>query len=275
LQDLELSYRPVELRGPIEEAMERRRPVRLRAVMPAPGRGSPIDLNVEVVPLGTDEEPIGVSVSFVDVSEAKRLQQDLENSNQELETAMEELQSTNEELETTNEELQSTNEELETTNEELQSTNEELETMNEELQSANEELETVNEELNTRTSELAEVNAFMDSVLRGIRSGVVVLDRELRVRAWNAMSEELWGLRGDEVMGQPLLNLDLGVPLDALKRLIRAAAEGELEQERIVVDAVDRRGRPLRCRIRCSRFQDELNDRGVILLMEAEAATED
>ena len=59
---------------------------------------------------------------------------------------LEELQSTNEELETTNEELQSTVEELETTNEELQSTNEELETMNEELQSTNEELQTINEE---------------------------------------------------------------------------------------------------------------------------------
>ena len=68
--------------------------------------------------------------------------------------AYEELQSTNEELETTNEELQSTNEELETTNEELQSTNEELETMNEELQSTNEELETINEELRDRTGEL-------------------------------------------------------------------------------------------------------------------------
>ena len=275
LQDLELSYRPVELRAPIREALENRRPVQLRAEMPSPAGGSRVNLNIEISPLGSGDEPMGVSVSFVDVSEAKQLQQDLENSNQELETAMEELQSTNEELETTNEELQSTNEELETTNEELQSTNEELETMNEELQSTNEELETVNEELNERTSELAEVNSFMDSVLRGIGAGVVVLDKELRVQSWNAMSEELWGLRADEVRGQPFLNLDLGLPLDALKRQIRAAVDGDLEQDTIVVDAVNRRGRQVRCRVTCSGFEDERNDRGVILMMETEAATED
>lgn len=49
---------------------------------------------------------------------------------------MNQLQSTNEELETTNEELQSSNEELETTNEELQATNDELHTVNEELSSS-------------------------------------------------------------------------------------------------------------------------------------------
>ena len=82
---------------------------------------------------------------FHDVTAARRLQDELEHANRQLETAYEELQSTNEELETTNEELQSTVEELETTNEELQSTNEELETMNEELQSTNDELQTIND----------------------------------------------------------------------------------------------------------------------------------
>ena len=147
--------------------------------------------------------------------------------------------------------------------------------MNEELQSTNEELETVNEELNERTSELAEVNSFTDSVLRGIRAGVVVLDDALRVRAWNAMSEELWGLRADEVRGQSFLNLDLGLPLDVLKRQIKAAVDGDLEQETIVVDAVNRQGRRMRCRVTCSRFEDELNDRGGILMMETETATKD
>ncbi len=90
-----------------------------------------------------------------------------------------------EELETTNEELQSTNEELETTNEELQSTNEELETMNEELHSTNEELETINDELRQRTRELNQTNFFLESILASLEHGVVVLDRELRVVAWN------------------------------------------------------------------------------------------
>ena len=120
----------------------------------------------------------------------------LQEAKREVETAYEELQATVEELETTNEELQSTNEELETTNEELQSTNEELETMNEELQSTNEELETMNDELHQRTDELNEVERFLGGDPREPQRGaVVVVDRELRVTAWNDAARELWGLR--------------------------------------------------------------------------------
>src|SRR5262249_61882443 len=104
-------------------------------------------------------------------------------------------------LETTNEELQSTNEELETTNEELQSTNEELETMNEELQSTNEELETMNDELNDRSLDLNEMNSFLNAILGSIQAGVVVVDRDLVVNAWNEGANDLWGLAGAEVLG--------------------------------------------------------------------------
>ena len=91
---------------------------------------------------------------------------------------IEELQSTNEELETTNEELQSTNEELETTNEELQSTNEELETTVEELQAANTELAALNAELEGRTAELNRLDAYHRGLLNSLEQGVVVLDRD-------------------------------------------------------------------------------------------------
>ncbi|HEX8906954.1 MAG TPA: CheR family methyltransferase, partial [Longimicrobiaceae bacterium] len=133
LQDLTVSYRPVELRSKIEQAQGERRAVVLRNVEHPLPDGELHHFDVHVVPLAGDGEPLGVSIAFVDVTEYKRLQAELQEANQELETAFEELQSTNEELETTNEELQSTNEELETMNEELQSTNEELETINDEL----------------------------------------------------------------------------------------------------------------------------------------------
>jgi two-component system CheB/CheR fusion protein len=134
IQDLEMSYRPVELRSLIEQATRERRPVAVKDVeWQTLGRDTRF-FDVSVVPLfDGGARPIGVTVSFSDVSRIQELQTQLNRSRQDLETAYEELQSTNEELETTNEELQSTVEELETTNEELQSTNEELETMNEEL----------------------------------------------------------------------------------------------------------------------------------------------
>src|SRR5437667_180926 len=143
----------------------------------------------------------------------QQAKQDAETVNEELQAANEELQSTNEELETTNEELQSTNEELETTNEELQSTNEELETMNEELQSTNEELNTINEELRERTDELNRSNAFLNSILSSLRGGVVVVDRNNNVLIWNYMAEDLWGLRAEEIKGQSLMDLDIGLPV--------------------------------------------------------------
>src|SRR5262249_53325314 len=153
--------------------------------------------------------------------------EELEHSNQELETAYEELQSTNEELETTNEELQSTVEELETTNEELQSTNEELETMNEELQSTNEELQTINEELRRRTDELNQVNGFLESILTNLRVGVVVVDRNLQIQIWSRRAEDMWGLRADEAQNKNFLNLDIGLPVESLKAPIRACLTQE------------------------------------------------
>ncbi|HEX6863831.1 MAG TPA: PAS domain-containing protein, partial [Thermoanaerobaculia bacterium] len=187
----------------------------------------------------------------------------------ELETAYEELQSTNEELETPNEELQSTVEELETTNEELQSTNEELETMNEELQSTNEELQTINDELRQRGDELNAANAFLQSVMTSLRGGVAVVDRELRLLAWSRHAEELWGLRLGEVSGQHLLNLDIGLPVERLRPALKACLSGDSAIEQVVLDAVNRRGKTIRCTVTCTPLMGGKNEvRGVILFME-------
>src|SRR5262249_32070195 len=143
LQDLELSYRPLELRSRIETVVAERRPVIERRVE-LPGGAEVRVFDVVLAPLVLDGgEYAGTGIAYVEVTPQRRVEEELDQSRRSLDTAYEELQSTVEELETTNEELQSTNEELETTNEELQSTNEELETMNEELQSTNEELETI------------------------------------------------------------------------------------------------------------------------------------
>ncbi|MGN6393648.1 MAG: PAS domain-containing protein, partial [Gemmatimonadales bacterium] len=271
LQDLELSYRPFELRSAIERAYAER-----RATSAADGRwtgsgGQPTFLELSVVPLldptGT---PFGVSVHFLDVSRQRRLQEEVHRANQELETALEELQSTNEELETTNEELQSTVEELETTNEELQSTNEELETMNEELQSTNEELQTINEEARDRGDQLAELNAFLESILTSLKSAVAVVDRDLHVRKWSHRAEDLWGLRSEEVLLKNFLNLDIGLPVERLRAPIRACLSGEAEFTDVVVDAVNRRGRPIQVRVSCTPLGAVPTEEamGVILLME-------
>ncbi|HYH80585.1 MAG TPA: PAS domain-containing protein, partial [Longimicrobium sp.] len=232
--------------------------------------GELLHFDVHVAPLlDAGKALLGVSVSFVDTTAYYRIESELQGANQELETAFEELQSTNEELETTNEELQSTIEELETTNEELQSTNEELETMNEELQSTNEELETINDELYRRTGELNNTNAYMNSILTSLRAGVAVLDRQLAIRVWNRKAEDLWGVRTDEVIGHAFQNLDIGLPVERLKPAIRACLDGRSEYEDVALDAVNRRGRTIHCRVSATPLRGADREvRGVVLVVE-------
>jgi two-component system CheB/CheR fusion protein len=270
LRDLQLSYRPIDLRSLIERAVTEERPVVVKEIDWPGHLGDRRWLDLHVAPLsGRAGAVAGTVLTFTDVTSHRRLQRELEQSHQELETAYEELQSTNEELETTNEELQSTVEELETTNEELQSTNEELETMNEELQSTNEELQTMNDELRTQGDELNSANSFLQSILASLQGGVAVVDRELRVLAWNERAEDLWGVREAEVTGKHLLNLDIGLPLDRLRSLLRTCISGESESEHVIVPAVNRRGRSIHCDVTCAPLRGLTDDmRGAILVME-------
>jgi two-component system CheB/CheR fusion protein len=263
-QDLEVSFRPVELRAHIEEAQLHRRPVWVRDVEHL--RGSEVaSLDIQVVPL-VDESgaDVGLTIIFNDVSQHRQLQKELTYANRQLEVAYEELQSTNEELETTNEELQSTVEELqstveelETTHEELQSTNEELETMNEELHSMNDELQFSNEALPDRQDEVERLNRFMTAVLGSMNAGVAVVDGDMQILAWNSRAEELWGVRTEEALGEHLMNLDIGLPVEQLRQPIRTQlAEPELDPTVVVLDCVNRRGKALRVQVTLTHIRD-------------------
>ncbi len=272
-QDLELSYRPLELRSYIAQATVERHPVwALNVEWGRPG-GDILHFDVQVVPLQSDAgAELGVSIFFTDVTRYRQLQDELEYANRQLETAYEELQSTNEELETTNEELQSTVEELETTNEELQSTNEELETMNEELQSMNDELQGSNDELRDRTTQVSELNQFLESILSSLRDAVAVTDRDLKLLVWNERAADLWGLRSEEVIGEHLLNLDIGLPVEQLRPLVRRVLSDGAPppDEDLHIDAINRRGRPITVRVTASPLRGGDGDiTGVILVLDS------
>ena len=271
IQDLEVSYRPAELRSLIERAYAERTRVSLREVQWRPRQAmEDMRLTIEVCPLSEGDGSLtGVSVLFSNVTEAYQLQHALAKSKENLETAYEELKSTNEELETTNEELQSTVEELETTNEELQSTNEELETMNEELRSTNTELQTMNDELRRRGEELNELNDFLAAVFASMRGGVVVLDTSMRVLVWNGQSEDMWGVRASEVLDTNFFGLDIGFPVDQLAARVRAALRGLSEEDMSPIAATNRRGRSIVCRVTCAPLRSVKGIvRGVIVTME-------
>jgi two-component system, chemotaxis family, CheB/CheR fusion protein len=274
-QDLDLSYNPVDLRSAMEAAYESGTLVALgRVEWVRPDEPVRVyDINVRPV-MAESGRGLGAAISFEDVTQLVRVEEERDRSLRRLETAYEELQSTVEELETTNEELHSTNEELETTNEELQSSNEELETMNEELQSTNDELEAMNDEQATRSAELDLANMFLEGILAGLGVGVVVVDREEKVQVWNANSEDLWGLRSDEVEGQPLSELDVGFPVSELTKLLRQVFAGTAGAEE-TLRATTRRGKPVQCHVRIQPLRESGGDTyGALLLMEVSDAPE-
>jgi len=267
---------PIDIQGVVGSALsDRRRVVAEDVAFTAPDGGRR-QLSVIAVPLvATDGLGTGVSVAFDDVTRYASMQEELDRSRRDLEAAYEELESTIDELETTNEELQSANEELQTTNEELQSTNEELETMNEELQSTNEELETINDELRDRTAELNRVNEFLEVVFGSLGVAVAVVDRRDRVQVWNRGAEDLWGMRQEEALDQHFLALDIGLGPERLASPLRTVMGGG-ERQTMILDAVNRRGKAIRCAVAVlpllSGTGDERHVAGVIVLMEDEGA---
>jgi two-component system CheB/CheR fusion protein len=134
------------------------------------------------------------------------------------------------------------------------------------------ELQTVNEELRERTAEAGRLNVFLESVLRGIRSAAVVVNPQLEVLVWNRRAEDFWGLRFAEVEGKSLLGLDIGLPVAELRAALRSCLSGEAEQEEVVLEAINRRGKSIKCHITVSPLLTlEKKREGAILLMDETA----
>ena len=267
---LQLSYRPVDLRTLMDRAYAERKPVSVADVERVGPDGGEQFLDVKVCPLHSETgQPLGVSIVFQDVTRQHKLRVELQADKQERETAYEEIQSANEELETTNEELQSTVEELQTTNEELQSANQEMETVNEELQSTNEEMQKMSELVRRRNEEAARAGAFLQSILASVRVGVVVVDTDFKVTLWNDRAEDLWGLRSNEVVGKSLFDLDIGLPVKEAQQRIRKFMNREGSPGDEVMAATNRRGKTIKCHVTYTlRLDPEGKRQGVVLLME-------
>src|SRR5499425_563557 len=255
LQDLEISYRPIELRSLVDQAYADRRTISKSNVERRLPNGETEYYDVSVTPLADNNNGVlGTIITFQDVTEFRNLQNEIQESNRKLETAYEELQSTHEELQTTNEELQSSNEELET--------------MNEELQSTNEELRTINDVLRQRTDDLDTANSFLESILSSLRASAVVLDQNSNILIWNRMAEETWGLRSDEVKGTSFFDIDIGLEAAKLRDpILTCLASGSSHET--VMNARNRRGRPIRCHVTVNRQEGaQVKDRRIVILME-------
>ena len=260
LQDLELSYRPIDLRSMLDEAVAERGTVERKNIEHRPVNRDIQFLDVSVTPAFRDGTVIAITLTFSEVTHHHQLQEKLQRFSENLETAYEELQSANEELETTNEELQAANEEMETVNEELRSTNEEL--------------QATNDRLRRQELELGHSNVFLNAILATLKVGITVVGSDLKVRVWNELAADLWGMRGDEVIGRAFGELDIGLPVRALIGPIRDCLDGSSGASReMLVDAINRRGRKLACRVLLAPLTKEAGiGPGVCILMEDASA---
>jgi two-component system CheB/CheR fusion protein len=107
-------------------------------------------------------------------------------------------------------------------------------------------------------------------VLTGLDASVIVVDTELKVRVWNGLSFEMWGLRPEEAEGRVLLTLDIGFPLEALRPAIVATLAGEPSGDPIAADATSRRGHPINCiaRVRGLRGATSKIEGAIVLINE-------
>lgn len=130
----------------------------------------------------------------------------------------------------------------------------------------------MNDELQQRGNELNRVNAFLENVLASLQTAVIVVDSDLTVEVWSAQAEELWGVREEEAVGHHLLNLDIGLPIEEVRKPIRATLSGDSAAEHLTQDAVNRRGRAIRVRTTVTPLVDSGSISGAILLIEQEDA---
>jgi two-component system CheB/CheR fusion protein len=79
----------------------------------------------------------------------------------------------------------------------------------------------------------------------------------------------LWGLRNEEVRGKNLMRLDIGLPVAQLRPLIRQSANDTFSHSEATLDAINRRGKAIRCRVAVTPLRStEEQNHGVVLSME-------
>ena len=105
-------------------------------------------------------------------------------------------------------------------------------------------------------------------MLGSLRAAAIVVNKNLDVLIWNERSHDLWGLRADEVNGKSLLNLDIGLPVKELRDVIRPVLSGEADYKEVVLDAINRRGKSIKCRVACTPLVSGKDRQGVIVLMD-------
>lgn len=178
-------------------------------------------------PIVESEDADGMGEAAFDVTEIRRLRE-------ELRSAQERLSGSRREHESSVQELRIANEELQSVNEEYRSTAEELETSKEELQSINEELQTVNSELKAKLDNIANAHSDLQNLINATEIGTLFLDADLRIKMLTPAVEQLFSVSDSDV-GRPITDFTHKLKHDGVeteaRKVLRSLAPVELEVE--------------------------------------------
>ncbi|MEO7313218.1 MAG: chemotaxis protein CheB [Chitinophagaceae bacterium] len=211
-----------ELRNIVRKAKKEKTTI-VKNQVPILVNGIQHDISIEAIPLPNSIEPYYLilfqqhatadgtnELSGIGKLKVRKDDKDLRIAQLEQELAQTRLdmQIITEDQDAVNKELQSDNEDLLSGSEELQSLNEELETNKEELQSTNEELLVVNQEMINLNELVTEARDYSEAIVATIRTPLLVLDRNLRVKTANNSFYKTF--RVDEFETEGRLIYDIG-----------------------------------------------------------------
>jgi anti-anti-sigma factor len=128
-----------------------------------------------------------------------------------------------------------------------------------------------NEDLRESTLDRERVAGHLQAILGNLMLGIVVVDHEFIVRIWSGWSEELWGLRGDEVIGKNFLDLDIGLPVERLREPVRRVLAAGADEE-TSLEAVNRRGRAISVLVRAAPLRLDHGPQWAMIVVEDEGA---
>lgn len=110
---------------------------------------------------------------------------------------------------------------------------------------------------------------FITNVVESLRDGLVVLDADGRVRAWNRAMEERYEVRAQEVLGRPFLDINPTWKREGLAEPIERLLRGEIEE--FAVEGLEhetlKKGRVI-LDVKGSLLRENLAPTGAVLLLE-------
>jgi two-component system CheB/CheR fusion protein len=202
------------LRAAMQDASQQNARVVVAGVRTDPD-GHPASFSIAVQPVSSEGEDM-LLICFIDEPKPERGDgrpgvpgrgPRVAELEQELDATRTELQSAIRNLEISTEEQKAINEEALSVNEEYQSTNEELITSKEELQSLNEELTALNSQLQETLERQRTTSNDLQNVLYSTDVATIFLDTDLNIRFFTPATRSLFSVIPGDV-GRPLADLN-------------------------------------------------------------------